>query len=719
MSIKTIISTVFFLTVIACSSSFQVGDGVKTTFQSSALYQPNIDPKADAMMVYGVGPEDQNHPYALENRIKGWKDAGYTIHFMTGIAWGEYANYFNGSWDGKEHYDEGQMRQDGTIIWHGPGVPYIVPTDNYLTYFKETIIKRTIDAGIDEIFLEEPEFWAFGGYSESFKKEWKAYYGTEWQAQHESAEATYMSNKLKYHLYYRAFEDVFTFAKEYGKSLGRDIKCYIPTHSLVNYSQWSIVSPEASLASLDCVDGYIAQVWTGTSREPNFYNGKREERVFENAFLEYGCMRSMTDPTGRKLWLLTDPIEDWPRDWVDYRKNYHATFTAQLMYPEIANYEVMPWPARVYTGLYSVSKGCEVKSRIPADYATMMQVMINALQNMPVSDNKISGIQGINVLMGNSLMFQSHAQVDGYDDPQLSDFYGLALPLLKQGVPVGITHIENTGYKKALDETKLLAMTYSNMKPMDPQAHEDIATWVKNGGKLLYCGLDDDPFQSVSEWWNQNGNRYSAPSEHLFEKLGLQLCPETGFYKVGKGLVAVLRQNPKEFVISEHGDSTYLATVETLYGAELDYKNNFVLERGPYTIAAVMEESVSDEALTLKGHYIDLYNPELPVYEDYVLNPGCQRLLYNLSDIKVKKGQCKVLASASRISDEKMEEHRFSFRSAGTEETQGIARILVPSSPKSVFIDSCVNDFEYDVHSKTVLLKYPNSTMGKVIVMEF
>ena len=57
------------------------------------------------------------------------------------------------------------------------------------------------------------------------------------------------------------------------------------------------------------------------------------ERVFENAYLEYGSMESMTEPTGRKLFFLTDPIEDWPRDWADYRVNYQATFTAQLLYP--------------------------------------------------------------------------------------------------------------------------------------------------------------------------------------------------------------------------------------------------------------------------------------------------------------------------------------------------------------------------------------------------
>ena len=69
-------------------------------------------------------------------------------------------------------------------------IPYIVPTLNYIRYFKETQIKRVIDAGIVAIFLEEPEFWARSGYSDAFKREWKAYYGTEWKAQHLSPENT-------------------------------------------------------------------------------------------------------------------------------------------------------------------------------------------------------------------------------------------------------------------------------------------------------------------------------------------------------------------------------------------------------------------------------------------------------------------------------------------------------------------------------------------------
>ena len=50
-----------------------------------------------------------------------------------------------------------------------------------------------------------------------------------------------------------------------------------------------------------------------------------------------------------------------------------------------------------------------------------MQVMIDALGRMPVSDNKVSGSDGICVLMCNSLMFQRGVGHEGYDDPQFSN----------------------------------------------------------------------------------------------------------------------------------------------------------------------------------------------------------------------------------------------------------------------------------------------------------
>ena len=603
-------------------------------------------------------------------------------------------------------------------------VPYIVPSENFLNYIKERHVKRVIDAGVDAIFMEEPEFWARAGYSSAFKKEWKKFYGFDWRPQHESPENTYLANKLKYHLYYRALNEVFSFAKEYGKSKGMDVKCYVPTHSLVNYSQWQIVSPEASLASLPCVDGYIAQVWTGTSREPNYFDGKKKERVFENAYLEYGSMESMTAPTGRKMFFLTDPIEDWPRDWADYKKNYQATFTAQLLYPHIADYEVMPWPERIYEGFYRTCANCEEKERIPRFYSTQMQVMINALNKMPLSDKQLTGNKGISVLMANSLMFQRFPIHDGYEDPQLANFYGLALPLLKRGVPVKTVHMENLKYKETLAETKVLLMTYSNMKPLEPEAHKYLAEWVKKGGMLIFSGTDKDPFQTVKEWWNTGENNYATPSTHLFEMLGLPDVDE-GEYKCGKGTVCVVRTDPKDFIIQEGGDKKFLNLVSRVYeknakGGNLKFKNSFYLERGAYDLVAVLEESVSEAPFVVEGCLIDLFDPALPVVSAKQVCPGEQAFLLDINRLENKK-QPRVLASASREEQEKRGKDFYAYVAKSPSETSNISRVLLPSCPRSVRIDG-KEDFKaknWDKSSNTYLIEFENNPNGVHVRFEW
>ena len=689
---------------------------VKTTFQTSSHWKPTIDVRSDAVMVYGTGSRPE---MTFKNRVESWQKRGYTTHFMTGIAWGGYSDYFTGKWDGKPHMDEGQKDAKGDTILHNPGTPYIVPTLNYLKYFKETQVKPVIDAGIREIFLEEPEFWAYAGYSDSFKREWQEYYGFPWRAQHLSAENTYLSNKLKYHLYYRALNEAFTYAKEYGKEKGMDIRCYVPTHSLINYSMWHIVSPEASLASMKNCDGYIAQVWTGTSRVPNYFNGARKERVFETAFLEYGSMESMTRPTGRKMFFLTDPIEDAPKDWADYKQNYQATFTAQLLYPQIADYEVMPWPARIYEGLYRVSANSEEKARIPRFYSTQMQIMVNTLNFMPLSKNKVSGSQGISVMMANSLMFQRSLEpVEGYEDPQLSNFFGLALPLLKRGVPVSITHLENTGYADTWKDVKVLLMTYSNMKPLDPKAHQDLADWVKQGGIIVYCGRDNDPYQSVLEWWNQNGNTYTAPSQHLFQLMQMPEKAEEGVYQYGKGRVYVVRQDPKEFVMQAAGDQSLLSVIEKAYG-KLEYKNHFYLERGPYVLAAVVDENaVSSEPLQLNGSYIDLFDPKLPCLKQKTVNPGEQAFLFDIRAVS-QKNRPQVLAAASRQSDEIIGKKSYSFIAKSPAETDNVMRILLPKKPKEITASCSPFTSEWDEDTHTLLLQFENHPEGVQVKIEW
>jgi hypothetical protein len=710
----------FLLTVPLCAIAQQLPE--KTAFQVADGWHEDYDVRSDIAIVYGINDAGGN----FEQRVKSWRDKGYTVHFMTGIAWGQYQDYFMGRFDSTTHWDEGQVSRNGDTIWHGKYVPYIVPSSSFLRYIK-THVKRAIDAGVTGIYLEEPEFWSRAGYSASFKKEWQNYYGSPWQAQHESPEATYLSSKLKYQLYFNALKEVFSYVRSYSMSKGTRVACYVPTHSLLNYSSWQIVSPEASLANLEGMDGYIAQVWTGTSREPVYYNGVMKERVFENAFLEYGSMISMTAPTKRKIFFLTDPIEDRARTWDDYKKNYQATFTAQLLYPMVADYEVMPWPPRIYRGKFKMENSQE-RQPISKDYATQMQVMVNSLNDMPVSKNKLNGSKGIGILLGNSMMFQRFPTHNDYSDPQLSNFYGMAMPLLKRGIPVETVHMENLGNSSTLKNIRVLIMSYANMKPMSPTVHEQLAKWVKEGGVLIYYGKDTDPFQSVREWWNTNGNHYTAPAMHLLQQLGIREEKNHIEYKVGKGHVLLVRRDPKDLVLTPNQDNLFIEQVkkgfeEYAHAGKLISKNYFLLERGPFDIAAVLDEHENKEPLLIKGPVIDLFDPLLPVLSTKIVNPGEQAYLYNLNRIRVSPTP-KILAAAARVTNEQHNGKTYSFLVKSPANTMNVMRILLPARPKSIKLKRAgsvipIITNEWHERSKTCLLRFENYSDGVNVTLSW
>src|SRR5215831_16799466 len=233
----------------------------RLSFQTSGPWSARVHLNADVAIVYGINQ-------TLPERMKSWRDHGYITQLMTGVAWGEYQDYLYGRWDGKNHLDEAQTTKDGQRIGHGKDIYYMSPGEDY-GKFLCVGVKRALDAGATAIYLEEPEFWVRAGWSEGFKREWQSYYHEPWIEPDSSPDAQYRASKLKYYLYRRTLSEIFDFVKQYGKDHNRDIKCYVPTHSMINYASWGIVSPESSLLEVGA-DGFIAQVWSGTARTPNF-----------------------------------------------------------------------------------------------------------------------------------------------------------------------------------------------------------------------------------------------------------------------------------------------------------------------------------------------------------------------------------------------------------------------------------------------------------------
>jgi hypothetical protein len=677
----------------------------RTCFQTGSAWTPHGDLRSDVAIVYGI---DTNLPA----RIQTWRDHGYRIHVMTGVAWGNYQDYLYGRFDGINHEDEAQTEKNGSKIGHGGDVYYMCPGTNY-GKFLCVGVQRALDAGARAIHLEEPEFWDRAGYSEGFKREWKNFYHEPWQAPDSSVDARWRTGKLKYFLYRRALQQVFDYVQAYNQRTGRDVRCYVPTHSLLNYAQWSIVSPESSLAQLKGCDGYIAQVWTGTSREPNRYRGEVRSRTFETAFLEYGAMQNLVRATGRSVWYLNDPIEDNPNhDWNDYRSNWESTLTASLFQPEVSQYEVAPWPERVFGGRYPRSAPRDERKSIPPAYATELQTVFHALNDM--NQTRVEwdcGTTGVGVLISDSLMFQRGQPTPS--DPHLGNVYGLAMPLLMHGLPVAPVQLENVAVPHYLDNSRILFLSYDGQKPLSPAVHAPLAAWVKQGGVLVFCDADADPYLKVREWWNTGGNHYATPREPLFELLGLGRSVTLDvFHPVGRGGLIWLRKRPADFSTSAAGADEIVAAARLAAG-KIDLKwretNYLLLRRGPYIIASGLDESIPAKPRELHGNFVNLFDSKLQVQHDVSVTPGSRWFLLDLD--AARTGQTHLLASACKALPLKGGPEQLDFTVEGVGDTPAILLLEATAAPEQIRLDGkplASSAYEYSVREHLLWIHFAN-----------
>lgn len=659
----------------------------RTGFQEARPWSAPIDVQCDFAMVYGVDP-------TMPERVKAYRARGYVVHLMTGIAWGQYQEYLDGKFDGREHWDESQTQRDGKPILHGPTVPYMVPTIAFCDYLTDRL-KAAVDAGVEAIHVEEPEFWDRGGYSPAFQREYLLYYREAWRPPHEGADARYRCAQLKAYLYARAISRIAGALKEYALiTQGRRLRVYVPTHSLLNYTQWKILSPEGALLDLPEVDGYIAQVWTGTSRTANMYKGLLKERTFETAYLEYGVMQQLVRGTGRDMWFLNDPIEDMPNyTWDNYKENYIKTLAASLLHGGINHYEICPWPTRVFSGTYPRQPQDDGRSLpapdakpIPPDYAALLCALFQMLGDMPQADQVDSPAVGIamsdtglfqrgwpdGVVSPDTQQFMTNA-VRGYDvqagdakrsqtwaagmmdnTPQLRFFeesgafplfYGLAMPPVVHGLRVEPLLIDNVRrFPAYLSEHKAIVLSFEYLKPLSPDVNNALAAWVRAGGRLFYVGDGQDPYHHIRGWWNR-GRQGATAFDHLMTMLGLAYDAEDGLYPIGSGALLLWRERPSRLCLDARLTDIYMEKLGTLLGG-LPAPAPFQVRRGPYVICAVPEE-IKAPALTLSGTFVNMLDPDFPVVKTVTVAPGQQAVLFDLE--RVSRDDPRVIGTCARV----------------------------------------------------------------------
>lgn len=725
---------------------------IKTGFQKIEPWSSEIDLQTDFVMVYGLNE-------SLESRMQQYRERGYKVHLMLGCAWGNYKEYLCGRWDGKEHWDECQTDRNGNPILHGVDTPYMVPTRSFIQYLTEHLC-TLIDKGITEIYMEEPEFWEAGGYSEAFKKEYLAYYGVDWEPPHTNINAKYRSSRLKAYLYGRLVRHLSRNIKEYGRKTGKEIHFYVATHSLVNYAQWKIMSPESRLLDVDEVDGFIAQVWTGTSGTGNVYEGHYKSRTFETAYLEYGIMQELVKGTDKEVWFLQDPVEDNPEHgWEEYEDKYKKTLTAALFWPDVDHYEVCPWPNRVFKGRYPRKVGLaegmiptedmEGAKNIPDTYATFLASMIQTLGDMTKGENETEK-DAVGVFLADSCMYQRtypdhvehHGQkinLSGMEDwmnrlifqkeeeRQLllsmekmeyaykeccafPDWFGLTLPLLKYGLPIQPVYFDHmVRYDEYLRKYRYLILSYEFMKPESEEFHHKLVEWVKQGGTLFYIGKDFDPYNYLQEWWQKFF--CDTPAQHLFAEFGMDKEPANGCYRIGEGNVLVWNEVPALLSVNEAIADKYRNWIREglkMGGYHWKMCNYLSVRRDPYIVIASMQESDMGSVYTKEGLFVDLYEDKYPVVERVLVEPGQEKLLFDLEKIKE---DVRIIATAARIENMVCENGQLSIEAKAIDHIQVNMRIRLPGKPE----DLCAHTESgknmelqsvWDEKSRTVLLSY-------------
>lgn len=725
---------------------------IKTGFQEIEPWSSEIDLQTDFVMVYGLNE-------SLESRMQQYRERGYKVHLMLGCAWGNYKEYLCGKWDGKEHWDECQTDRNGNPILHGVDTPYMVPTRSFIQYLTEHLC-TLIDKGITEIYMEEPEFWEAGGYSEAFKKEYLAYYGVDWEPPHTNINAKYRSSRLKAYLYGRLVRHLSRNIKEYGRKTGKEIHFYVATHSLVNYAQWKIMSPESRLLDVDEVDGFIAQVWTGTSGTGNVYEGHYKSRTFETAYLEYGIMQELVKGTDKEVWFLQDPVEDNPEHgWEEYEDKYKKTLTAALFWPDVDHYEVCPWPNRVFKGRYPRKVGLaegmiptedmEGAKNIPDTYATFLASMIQTLGDMTKGENETEK-DAVGVFLADSCMYQRtypdhvehHGQkinLSGMEDwmnrlifqkeeeRQLllsmekmeyaykeccafPDWFGLTLPLLKYGLPIQPVYFDHmVRYDEYLRKYRYLILGYEFMKPESEEFHHKLVEWVKQGGTLFYIGKDFDPYNYLQEWWQKFF--CDTPAQHLFAEFGMDKEPANGCYRIGEGNVLVWNEVPALLSVNEAIADKYRNWIREglkMGGYHWKMCNYLSVRRDPYIVIASMQESDMGSVYTKEGLFVDLYEDKYPVVERVLVEPGQEKLLFDLEKIKE---DVRIIATAARIENMVCENGQLSIEAKAIDHIQVNMRIRLPGKPE----DLCAHTESgknmelqsvWDEKSRTVLLSY-------------
>lgn len=671
----------------------------KTIFQTNTGYDGRIGISADGVIVH-------RHGVPFSSELASWQERGGVVGRMF-FADSDAGNVYEmGGWDGLNHSDDVERDPDGNQIKVGTR-PYMVPTAGWTSYLQE-VTEESLLAGASAIFPEEPLAHAYSGYSPSFKALWELHYGFAWQAQHSSAKARFLTAQLKAKLYLDLEKTLMETTQTCEGAVVRDAAFIIPIHSIYGNIAGQLVAPLGESTTLEDVDGYIGQIWTGPINWSLDQYTSTAKSFFGSAYALYDYFTQLTVGTDKKLWLLVDPVEDDPNHtWSEFSEWYQHSVTAMLLMPEVDSYEIMPWPDRIFLPGYSTGGG----SPAPEDFRKTILAITQALQEVPLggqwsmmgSDEVSSGIA---VAIADSSMWKE------YHVNKLQGSYGQLMPLIERGIPVSACVLERSSDVAYMDRHKVIVVSYEEFKPVAEKMNTDLAAWVQRGGVLILLGnLNDALDNDASFWWQQLG--YASPMHHLIAQVG---GTGTGDWSFGSGYVIRRENSPPTFANPNTATSAYLPLINlaiqhTASGGTVKTPGYFMMQRGPFVIANSRTQAVS-----AAGQFVDIYDPNLSVVNGISLALGESGLYRDVTQTLAGGGLPLVLHATHRLMSQQSDVTGVQFSVKGPQDTPAVVRLFLGGQSISSMTGTDSNGqpvvITQVVEGDTARLEFPNDPDG-------
>ncbi len=441
---------------------------VRTTYQNIGSYIESIDLPIDSIMVYINWPTNVND-------IASWKNNTDKEIWVMLPAYRDGDAYFNRYPDRRE--TECEQSADGTLGG-------VMPNPNYTEFKWKRMVEPCINAGAKAVVLEEPITSFHNVYAPCFKTAWKEYYGEDWVDPFSSPEARYRTSKLIEHMATEMMQTIGERIKEKNP----EVLYYIANHNAYR-ATGEFTCINSAVLDLDCVDGFINQSWSNTSLLSKPYAGDGVIRPFQTNYIEYGNAVAVAGE--KTLFTLSDPLADYAdtNHYDQYVTLWQEQLAAQLLQPEVHHFQNSIWTGRHF------GEG------VPQDFMTAQLSVFQAMNDLSGKESTLyAGTPGIALAMSDTMTWVSNVSGALPSSYTREGAYGLSLPLVEKGIPLGSVCLDRLYSAEQLKNVKILLLGSDIVWPQNETALQVLSDWVHGGGVLLSIGGQNGYDTIQSEW---------------------------------------------------------------------------------------------------------------------------------------------------------------------------------------------------------------------------